>query len=1334
MNRKVVSRPTSSQQRDAKKIVPPKFVLEKIIGNTAVNTACMAVNPITNDVAYCAGCVLVVYSPKRNRQTRFLQNKKATKTSLSCVAFSSNGKYVAAGESGFEPAVIIWDLASSKILCEIKNKGHKYGISCIAFSPDGKYLVSVGNEHDQFIKLWDVPPPGKGVAELLATKKISRKTYDVTFSEDGSFFVTASDKMVKYWRIIPRSKKQISQIKSTIDIEGKKCTLNAFQDATFVSVATGKMSDRSQAVVYCVTNDGHLCLFGENRMVDKWVKLKVDSAHSISVTNKYICCGCSDGFIRLFEPGTLHYKATLPKPPPVQSHLIANNSIAIDSSKNSNIDNHAIAVKLYPDSSKLVAIYHDRSFFVWDIADTKQIAKYRSSLAHSDYIWDIAVLPPDTDSPLPDGTFVTCSSDNTIRLWNVDNDSVVSGSTFRQSIAQKNIFCRDLLHVIQGNEINQEKKQEDHSEGSRCVKFTPDGCYIVSGDRQGSLRMHDVFNFTTVWEQSAHDAEILTIDVAQINHTNSTDDFLLASGGRDRLIHVFHVNADNMSNCKADLITSLDDHSASITSLKIDAKGEYLVSGSADKSVVFRKISRNETGECIVNRLYSNQTHGTIYDMDLDPAQQYVITAGQDKKLTVWSKEEGRQKRQYKTDVGINQNGGEPIKVHIGPGGLYTLTSTSDKYICLFDFMSGSCYSRIRGHSELITGLRFTNNCQRLITVSADGCIFIWAVAQSLSKAMQERMAELQSKRKSVPTPIITIQKPVYTDEPPSPPKSARSRVSSDQVEMLKNQLSIHDLSDTAVSNAFTPTLLDYASETQLPQWFKKKRQQMETEDDQTKENGDQEEEEEAPERKNKWVERMNKFTPFTGQEEANKWFQETVDDDDETLYASDEEVETPNTVNTSNTSAGPTDEEDSVEQQVVFGPETNESIDFKVDKDDDQIVKTDQASIKIAVGELERVNESDEMDSMEDDEEESEQSSPAHFQISPMDFLSLNYQNLDKPFTPSMVGRPSISSDFFRKSVIGQVAEAKAELTQANQDLILPKPNTLFASIGSMISEGSIPARPPPTPDVTNSMLGRLALFKKKKQEKTLKESVTESQELVDRHKQLNDRLNKYTEFEDEDNKYSPTVDAKTPEEDEERSPVPNVEEQFSPQQVVTVDYEVPTPFTQDQDIKVQFVPETSKPEEEEENMFDRNATIVTSPVDITPTISNTPRVQRHDRVMQSTFRVNKLKLKLSQAFEEMEEMFQEGASEEELNDLRNSVTDLYQSVHNFVTKSSMTNSLAASQLSLTASQQPQFSLTSTSTGQSSTVTSDRLDTMLEHYSDMLMQKVMQKLSNKQQ
>jgi hypothetical protein len=70
--------------------------LEKIIGNTVKHAATVICGP-GGEMIYPAGCVVVLYDPKTNQQ-RFLwsDNNKA----ITCVAISSNGRYLAAGEVG----------------------------------------------------------------------------------------------------------------------------------------------------------------------------------------------------------------------------------------------------------------------------------------------------------------------------------------------------------------------------------------------------------------------------------------------------------------------------------------------------------------------------------------------------------------------------------------------------------------------------------------------------------------------------------------------------------------------------------------------------------------------------------------------------------------------------------------------------------------------------------------------------------------------------------------------------------------------------------------------------------------------------------------------------------------------------------------------------------------------------------------------------------------------------------------------------------------------------------------------------------------------------------
>lgn len=60
------------------------------------NINSLTINPKNGDVAYPAGCVICIFSPKENKQTKFLFSK--SQRSFSCLAYSNNGKYLAVGE------------------------------------------------------------------------------------------------------------------------------------------------------------------------------------------------------------------------------------------------------------------------------------------------------------------------------------------------------------------------------------------------------------------------------------------------------------------------------------------------------------------------------------------------------------------------------------------------------------------------------------------------------------------------------------------------------------------------------------------------------------------------------------------------------------------------------------------------------------------------------------------------------------------------------------------------------------------------------------------------------------------------------------------------------------------------------------------------------------------------------------------------------------------------------------------------------------------------------------------------------------------------------------
>lgn len=73
--------------------------LEKVIGTSSKGANSLQVNPANGDICYLAGSRLVIYSPRDAKQVKFLASR--TSRPFQCVRFSSDGKYLAAGESAF---------------------------------------------------------------------------------------------------------------------------------------------------------------------------------------------------------------------------------------------------------------------------------------------------------------------------------------------------------------------------------------------------------------------------------------------------------------------------------------------------------------------------------------------------------------------------------------------------------------------------------------------------------------------------------------------------------------------------------------------------------------------------------------------------------------------------------------------------------------------------------------------------------------------------------------------------------------------------------------------------------------------------------------------------------------------------------------------------------------------------------------------------------------------------------------------------------------------------------------------------------------------------------
>ncbi|NXU47196.1 MABP1 protein, partial [Turnix velox] len=169
-----------------------------------------------------------------------------------------------------------------------------------------------------------------------------------------------------------------------------------------------------------------------------------------------------------------------------------------------------------------------------------------------------------------------------------------------------------------------------------------------------------------------------------------------------------------------------------------------MISCGADKSIYFRTAQK--TGESVqFTRTHHIVRKTTLYDMDVDPSWKYAAIGCQDRNIRVFNISSGKQKKLYKGSQGED---GTLIKVQTDPSGLYIATSCSDKNLSIFDFYSGECVATMYGHSEIVTGMKFSNDCKHLISVSGDSCIFIWRLSSEMTINMRQRLSDMKQRGK----------------------------------------------------------------------------------------------------------------------------------------------------------------------------------------------------------------------------------------------------------------------------------------------------------------------------------------------------------------------------------------------------------------------------------------------------------------------------------------------------------------------------------------------------------------------------------------------------------
>jgi WD40 repeat protein len=236
-----------------------------------------------------------------------------------------------------------------------------------------------------------------------------------------------------------------------------------------------------------------------------------------------------------------------------------------------------------------------------------------------------------------------------------------------------------------------------------CTCFSPDGKSIISGWSDGKIRAFRPQSGTLIYTINDAHAQGVTALVV------SNDCSRLLSGGGNGVIRMW-----NIAKSTQTMIASLKEHKGAVTYLQIKNDDTEAVSSSTDGSCITWDLQRFVRNACF---FASSQFSVALYH----PDESQLLTAGTDRKVTVWDVVDGSAIRITDASPSAEVN-----SLAISSDGSAFVSAGGDKIVKVWNYEEGRAYFFGFGHSGTIRRVAISPDQKSIVSVGTEGSVFIW--------------------------------------------------------------------------------------------------------------------------------------------------------------------------------------------------------------------------------------------------------------------------------------------------------------------------------------------------------------------------------------------------------------------------------------------------------------------------------------------------------------------------------------------------------------------------------------------------------------------------------